>query len=58
MEQTWNKELKNILDRAKKCTNKKRMYVYESFKKELNELNLPPEEYTQACRKLAEYLKV
>lgn len=58
MEELWSEQLKDILERAKKCENKRRMYVYEAFKTELNRLNLPAREHEQACRKLAEYLKV
>ena len=58
VENEWSNDLKDILERAKKCPNKRRMYVYEAFKTELNRLNLPSREYEQACRQIANYLKV
>lgn len=53
-----NGELNSILERAKKCPNKGRWYVYEQFKQELSQLALSATEYEQACRKLAQYLRV
>lgn len=50
--------LERLLERARKCDNKGRMYVYESFKNELRSMNISPEEYERTCRKLAQYLKV
>lgn len=50
--------LEDILTRAKKCSNKGRLYVYESFKKELQELDITDIEYMNACRDLARYLGV
>lgn len=51
-------KLKEILDSAKKCTNKGRWYVYEQYKQQLTQLDLTNTEYEQACRKLTEYLRV
>ena len=48
-------QLKDILERAKKCPNKGRLYVYESYKRELEALNLTTEEYGEACRQLARF---
>ena len=50
--------LENILTRAKNCKLKGRLYVYESFKSELQALNLTGIEYADACRDLARYLGV
>lgn len=50
--------LADILRRAKKCSVKGRYYIYESFKRELQELNLDPVAYSEACRDLARYLEV
>ena len=51
-------EIQELLERARKCDTKGRMYVYEAFKRELQEFNLDPAEYGQVCRKLAKYLRV
>ena len=60
MESTETKSttLEDILTRAKKCSTKGRLYIYEAFKKELSELNLDSVEYCDACRELARYLEV
>ena len=57
-EKDTNVKLKDLIERAKKCDNKGRMYVYEMFKGELQSLNVSPQEYEQTCRKLAKYLRV
>lgn len=51
-------ELQKLLERARKCDNKGRMYVYEAFKSELQRFDISPQEYEQTCRKLAKYLRV
>lgn len=54
-----NKELKDLLERAKKCDNKGRMYVFNRFKEELKSIKLQSDsEYEEICRKLGEYLEV
>ena len=52
------KELEAILEEAKKCPQKRRLYVYEQFKRKLENLNLPAYDYGEACRLLAKYLEV
>ena len=47
-----------LLARAKRTANKGRFYVYESYKRELLDLNPSPEVYEQTCRRLAKYLEV
>ena len=56
--ETTEKKLTDIYQRAKKCTNKGRMYVYESYKQELRSLNLSSADYGEACRKIANFLRV
>ncbi len=51
-------QLKDILERARKCSNKGRYYVYEGFKSELQKMSISPELYEDTCRKLAKYLRV
>ena len=46
-----------ILNRAKGAS-KGRYYVYESYKRELQDLELSTEEYEDACRKLVNILRV
>ena len=53
-----NERIDELLRRAKSSSNKGRMYVYESYKQELIEMNPTPEVYEQTCRKLAQYLRV
>lgn len=50
--------LKQILSDARKCPTKGRLYIYERYKLQLENLNLSSEEYMEACRKLARYLEV
>lgn len=47
-----------ILERARTCPNKGRLYVYEDFKRQLQELDLSPYDYEQACILVARYLEV
>lgn len=51
-------QLAELLDRARKCSNKGRYYVYESFKNELRSMDITPEKYEETCRLLAKYLRV
>lgn len=53
-----NQKLNEILEKAKNCPNKGRLYVYEQFKQDLQELNLDPYNYEQACITIARYLGV
>ena len=53
-----NKNLNQILDEAKKCPVKGRLYMYEKYKQQIRDLELSSDEYTEACRKLANYLEV
>ena len=53
-----NKTLDEILKRAKKQKLKGRLYIYESYKREIEMLDLSPEEYQDACRLLAQHLEV
>jgi len=50
--------LNQILERAKTCKIKGRLYKYEQFKQELLRLNLDNEEYEQACIEIARLLEV
>lgn len=50
--------LEDILEDAKKCPVKGRLYIYERYKLQLQDLELSSEDYTEACRKLAQYLEV
>ena len=50
--------LETILEDAKKCKRKGRLYVYESYKRQIEALNLSPEEYEDACKLLAQSLEV
>lgn len=52
------KRLKEVLKDAKECPVKGRLYIYEKYKQQLLDLDLSSEEYTQACRKLANNLGV
>ena len=56
--ETIDEIIKDLLNRAKKDPNKGRYYVYESYKQELNSLDIPPNVYEQTCRKLAQNLKI
>lgn len=51
-------ELNKLLDSAKNCPNKGRMYQYETYKRCLQRLNLSSEDYMYACRELATHLEV
>lgn len=50
--------LNELFRRARKCTNKGRYYVYEQYKRELDNIELSPSEYEQTCRELARLLRV
>lgn len=52
-----NKAVQKVLDRAK-GSPKGRYYIYESHKRELEGLNLSPEDYRNACIVLARILGV
>lgn len=51
-------ELDKILKEAKQCPVKGRLYMYEKYKLRVQDLGLSSEEYTQACRQLANNLEV
>jgi len=51
-------QLAELLNRARKCSNKGRYYVYEGFKSELQRMELSPDQYEETCRLLAKYLRV
>ena len=53
-----NKEIEDIIARAKQCPHKGRLYAYEQFKTELRRLDLSPIEYGAACREIADALEV
>ena len=50
--------LEDLYDDAKKCPVKGRLYIYEQYKRRLQDMNLSSDEYTEACRKLANCLEV
>lgn len=50
--------LEDLYKDAKKCPVKGRLYMYEQYKRKLQDMNLSSDEYTEACRKLANYLGV
>lgn len=50
--------LEDLYNDAKKCPVKGRLYMYEQYKRKLQDMNLSSDEYTEACRKLANYLGV
>ena len=50
--------LEDLYSDAKKCPVKGRLYMYEQYKRKLQDMNLSSDEYTEACRKLANYLGV
>lgn len=52
------KTLEDILNDAKKCPVKGRLYIYEQYKREIQRLELSSYEYTDACRTLANILEV
>ena len=58
MDKTKKTELKKILKAAKNCGLQGRYYAYETFKQQLQALDLDPTEYQQACRKLGDALQV
>ena len=45
-------------DLYSECPVKGRLYMYEQYKRKLQDMNLSSDEYTEACRKLANYLGV
>lgn len=51
-------KINELLEDAKKCKNKGRLYVYEQYKRKLLNIELTSTEYEQTCRQLAEYLRV
>ena len=57
-EMTQEKQIKDLLARAKKCPNKGRYYVYEQYKSELRDMNLSAGQYEQICRQLSNALGV
>ena len=58
MGKAQNDRLNVILEKAKNCPNKGRLYMYEQFNRELQELNLSAYDYEQACITVARYLEV
>ena len=58
MNKAVEQALNNLYKEAKKCPVKRRLYVYEQYKRELERLDLTSMEYTEACRNIANYLEV
>ena len=58
MDKTQAAEVKKLVKAAKNCGLQGRYYVYETYKQQLEPLNLSSSDYQQACRKLAIALQV
>lgn len=58
MDNSTKSKLEDIINRARTCSNKGRLYVYEQFKQELQELSLTPYQFEQACITIARHLEV
>lgn len=58
MNKTQKEGLKKLLKAAKNSGLQGRYYVYEVYKQELQNLDLDPSDYQQACRKLCDALQV
>lgn len=52
------KTLNDILEDARNCPIKGRLYIYEQYKQEIEKLELSSYDYTDACRTLANILEV
>lgn len=58
MTKATEQALNVIYKDAKKCPIKGRYYVYDQYRRRLQDLELSNYEYTEACRNLARYLEV